>query len=85
MGSRVERLSDIQCPHMALGVRPDASLTRLNVASDRPNDGTWRCRLGWLARDGVIYGGAGEPANCYESNRDTCGNFHPWCHRSIIP
>jgi hypothetical protein len=38
MVSSVERLSDIQCPYMALGVRPDASLTRLNVASDWPND-----------------------------------------------
>jgi len=27
-------------------VRPDDSLTRLHVASDRPNDGTWKCRLG---------------------------------------
>ena len=35
-------------------VRPDAFSTRLNVASDRPNDGTGMYRLGGLARDGVV-------------------------------
>jgi hypothetical protein len=35
-------------------VSPDAFPTRLNVASDRANDGTWMYRLGRLAMDGVV-------------------------------
>jgi hypothetical protein len=35
-------------------VRADAFSTRLGVASNRPNDGTWKCRLGRLAMDGVV-------------------------------
>jgi hypothetical protein len=35
-------------------VRPDGFPTRLNVASDRPNDSTGMYRLGRLARDGVV-------------------------------
>jgi antiphage defense system Thoeris ThsB-like protein len=35
-------------------VSPDGVPTRLNVASDRANDGTRMYRLGRLARDGVM-------------------------------
>jgi hypothetical protein len=35
-------------------VRADESPRRLNVASDRPHDGTRKCRLGRLAMDGVM-------------------------------
>jgi hypothetical protein len=37
-------------------VRPDAGLTRLNVASNRPNDRPRMAGLGRLAKDGVMHG-----------------------------
>jgi hypothetical protein len=42
-------------------VRAGAFLTRLNVASNRPNDGTWMYRLGRLAMEGVMLAGDAYP------------------------
>jgi hypothetical protein len=39
-------------------VRQDEFSTRLNVASNRPNDRPWMAGLGRLATDGVVLRGA---------------------------
>jgi hypothetical protein len=41
------------CLGRADRARPGDFLTRLDVASDRTNDGTRECRLAWLATDSV--------------------------------